>query len=64
MTNTEFKALRRKHRITLVEVANITGLGQDILARYEMGKIQLPTESLEMLADAVRQYPRWQYYLK
>jgi len=51
-----FKALRRERKVSLIELAGVTGLSCENLAAFELAEASLPLESIEMLRDTVQ---RW-----
>lgn len=54
------RACRKKHYISLQELANRTGMSKSTLQRYEMGGIQnLPLDRLEPLAAALHTTPAY-----
>ena len=62
----KFKALRRKYRVTVIELATVVGIDQDHIAAWEMGLVQLPLETIEMLSEAIVNFEglRKQWFLK
>ena len=53
MTPSEFRTLRRTHRVSIIELAQLTGIHPLAIVRYETGRQQLPLETVEMMVDGV-----------
>ena len=53
-----FKALRREHTVSILELAYVTGISHELIAGFELGYNTLPGETLEMLADAIQKYEK------
>lgn len=49
----DFKSFRKKCRVTIVELSEITGVSQAKIARFEQGEASLPEETLELLIGAL-----------
>ena len=49
----EFKRLRRKCRLTIVELSEITGVSQKEIVSYEQGMASLPEETFKSLLRAL-----------
>lgn len=66
MTPIQFKTLRRKHKATIIELATVVGIDSERLAAWEMGLEALPTETIEMLTEAVKNFVdlRKQWFLQ
>lgn len=49
----DFKNFRKKCRMTIIELSEITGVSQTKIARFEQGEASLPEETLELLISAL-----------
>lgn len=54
MTSSDLKDLRRKHKVDILELSQKSGVDLEKIISYELGELELPSETVQMLADTVK----------